>query len=91
MKGTAGLGRNPVERLLIQTGLVFVVLVQPAWAPSVAKAQTARPEFDVATIKPNASGCCTSSRGSADQLTLTNQTLKNLIVLANPHFSQGRW
>ena len=39
-------------------------------------------QFDVATVKPNDSGCCTSSRGTKDQMILTNQRLKNLIVLA---------
>lgn len=41
-----------------------------------------RPEFDAATIKPNTSGCCTSTRHYADEMVMTNQSLKNLIVLA---------
>jgi uncharacterized protein (TIGR03435 family) len=41
-----------------------------------------RPEFEAATIKPNTSGCCTSTRHFPDQMVMTNQTLKNLIVLA---------
>ncbi|HEV2620060.1 MAG TPA: TIGR03435 family protein [Acidobacteriaceae bacterium] len=51
--------------------------VQGALPPSVQ-----RPEFLVATVKSNASGCCTSSRATADQMMLTNQTLKSLVVMA---------
>ncbi len=40
------------------------------------------PEYEVATVKPNATGCCTSSRATKDQMMLTNETLKNLVVLA---------
>ncbi|MDR3753583.1 MAG: TIGR03435 family protein [Terracidiphilus sp.] len=40
------------------------------------------PSFDVATVKPNDTGCCTSTRATADQMTMKNQTLKNLVVLA---------
>lgn len=41
-----------------------------------------KPEFEVATVKPNASGCCTSSRWSADQVVFRNQTLGHLIIFA---------
>ena len=49
---------------------------------SLSPQNPARPEYEAATIKPNTSGCCTSTRHYADQMVMTNQTLKNLIVLA---------
>ena len=39
-------------------------------------------EYEVATVKTNTTGCCTSSRATKDQAMLTNETLKNLVVLA---------
>lgn len=39
-------------------------------------------QYEVATVKPNTTGCCTSSRATRDQAMLTNETLKNLVVLA---------
>jgi uncharacterized protein (TIGR03435 family) len=47
-----------------------------------AQSQTTRPTYEVATVKLNTSGGGTSTRGSSDQTIFTNQTLKNLIVLA---------
>lgn len=49
--------------------------------PTFLTAQDARLAFDVATIKPSAGGG-TSTRHSADQIAITNQTLRQLIVLA---------
>ena len=51
---------------------------QAKLSPNAANA----PEYEVATVKPNTTGCCTSSRATTDQAVLTNETLKNLVVLA---------
>ena len=44
--------------------------------------QEARPAFDAATVKPDTSNGQRSNRSTADQMTSTNQTLKQLVVLA---------
>jgi uncharacterized protein (TIGR03435 family) len=51
-------------------------------APVAIRAQEARPAFDVATVKLDTSGGQRSNRSTADQITFTNQTLKQLVVLA---------
>jgi len=58
----------------------ILLLLAPAGVS--AQAQPARPAFDVATIKLDPCGGQRSNRASADQLISTDQTLKQLVVLA---------
>ena len=60
-------------------GGVTLFLTQLAIA---AQPPAARQTFDVATVKPGTPGGPKSNRASADQLISTNQTLKQLVVLA---------
>lgn len=70
-------------RLFVATAAAWVALTAfPVQARSQAAGQAPLPEFLAATIKPNESGCCTSSRSTTGRMVLTNETLKNLIVLA---------
>jgi uncharacterized protein (TIGR03435 family) len=66
-----------IKRML--TG-VFVLIA----AASSAFAQTtaARPAFDVATVKPSGPDERSSNRASTDQIVMTHQTLRQLVVLA---------
>jgi uncharacterized protein (TIGR03435 family) len=57
-------------------GLAFLL------TPVFALAQDARLTYDVATIKPNPCGGSKSNRASSDQILITDQTLKQLVVLA---------
>jgi uncharacterized protein (TIGR03435 family) len=63
-----------MKRVLV--GLAFLL------NPVFALAQDARPAFDVATVKLAPCGGPKSNRASTDQLISTNQTLKQLVVLA---------
>jgi uncharacterized protein (TIGR03435 family) len=79
-----GYGR---ELLLLAVGAMIVAVpIMRGQAKEAAQAigpvVLPKMQFEVATVKPNDSGCCTSSRGTADQMMLTNQRLKNLVVLA---------
>ena len=75
-----GFGRKLV---LLAVGLVIVAVpIMPGQAQAIGPVVLPKMQFEVATVKPNESGCCTSSRGTADQMMLTNQKLKNLVVLA---------
>lgn len=47
-----------------------------------ARSQGARPAFDVASVKLDTGGGQRSNRSTTDQITFTNQTLKQLVVLA---------
>ncbi|HEY4381085.1 MAG TPA: TIGR03435 family protein [Acidobacteriaceae bacterium] len=60
--------------------LCEILLLTPiaAWAQTA----TSRPAFDVATVKVDPCGGQRSNRQSADQLISTDQTLKQLVVLA---------
>ena len=61
---------------------------------AMAQEKPARPTYEVATIKLNTSGCCTSTKGSSDQTIFTNQRLKNLVVLAygvQPYQVEAAW
>jgi uncharacterized protein (TIGR03435 family) len=70
--------------LLLAVGSLIVAAPPMQGQAASADRQTAPPEirYEVATVKPNNTGCCTSSRATADQMMLTNETLKNLVVLA---------
>lgn len=72
MLGKAKAAERLVSPVLARAALVYET--QPVASPAM--------RFEVATVKPNVSGCCTSSRGTIDQMMLTNQRLRNLVVLA---------
>ncbi len=57
-------------------GLAFLL------TPVLALAQDARLTYDVATVKLNPCGGPKSNRASSDQILITDQTLKQLVVLA---------
>ncbi|MGD0888921.1 MAG: TIGR03435 family protein [Acidobacteriaceae bacterium] len=63
-----------MKRVLV--GLAFLL------NPVLALAQDARPAFDVATVKLDTCGGPKSNRASSDQIIITDQTLKQLVVLA---------
>jgi len=67
-----------MKRALVGLAFLPAFLLNPVFA----LAQDARPAYDVATIKLDACGGLKSNRASADQLISTNQTLKQLVVLA---------
>ena len=69
--------------LLLAVGSVAIAGL-PMLGQATAAPQTAlqEPQYEVATVKQNNTGCCTSSRATTDQMVLTNETLKNLVVLA---------
>jgi uncharacterized protein (TIGR03435 family) len=56
-----------------------VRMMNVAYTPA---GQSVEPHYEAAIVKPNLSGCCTSSRATADQMMLSNETLKNLVILA---------
>jgi uncharacterized protein (TIGR03435 family) len=58
------------------------ILLLLAPVAAAAQPQPTRPTFDVATIKLDPCGGQRSNRGSTDQLISTDQTLKQLVVLA---------
>lgn len=68
-----------VKPTLLGTFLAVLFASEPAFAQGSA---ATRPAYHAAIVKPNASGCCTGTKSSADQIILTNRTLKNLIVIA---------
>src|SRR6185437_11434428 len=69
--------------LLLAAGTVALAGL-PMLGQATAAPQTTPQElqYEVATVKLNNTGCCTSSRATTDQMVLTNETLKNLVVLA---------
>ncbi len=78
------------QSLLITILFVAVMGAMPVLAPfcSAAQVPRARPQFEVATVKANLSGCCTSSKWSTDQVVFSNQTLMHLVLFAyrlQPH------
>ena len=81
---------NNCESRLLRAATIIAVAIPLAFGfvhaqqdPASQNSEAVRlPSFDVATVKPNVTGCCTSTRATADQMMMTNQTLKNLIVLA---------
>jgi len=76
------LGGAGVAAVAVTVALGMVCFAEIGVQAQDAGVAAKLPEFEVATVKRNDSGCCTSSRATADELMMTNQTLKNLIVLA---------
>jgi uncharacterized protein (TIGR03435 family) len=82
-----GMGRAAVgDRSGFVSGRVLcaavVAIAIAVCAPLAPGAQQARPAFDAATVKLDTSNGQRSNRSTADQITFTNQTLKQLVVLA---------
>jgi len=67
-----------MKRALVGLTFVTAFLLNPVFA----LAQDARLTYDAATVKLDTCGGPKSNRASADQLISTNQTLKQLVVLA---------
>jgi uncharacterized protein (TIGR03435 family) len=59
-----------------------VLVALSASVPLLAQSPAARPAFDVASVKLDTGSGQRSSRATADQITFTNQTLKQLVVIA---------
>src|SRR4051812_9600341 len=49
---------------------------------TIAHAQSPRPTFEVASIKPNSARCCTSMTWPAGRFTATGVTVSDLLVFA---------
>ena len=78
-------GRDLLRQILVARALsfLFVGLLVTAGTPlGRCQSAPAEPAFEVATVKPNVSGCCTSSKWSADQVVFSNQTLGHLVIFA---------
>jgi len=77
------LGELDFAKKLMRLAAASVILAGPTiGAQTTAAVPQTAPQYEVATVKPNNTGCCTSSRATKDQMMLTNETLKNLVVLA---------
>jgi len=77
--------RLDLGKSLLLAAASFIVAAPIMLGQAKTSGQAPEPpqaQFEVATVKPNTSDCCTSSRGTPDQMMLTHETLQNLVVLA---------
>ena len=61
---------------------IFAIVIASSLTATAVEAQSARPEFDVSSVKPNKTNCCFSGGANNGQAGAKDSTLKALISLA---------